>query len=88
MELYVLRISLKCFKNYFFFYVQWTVGTCTVWVVLAKIGTEVDFLTLLFVISNFAFVIFPLIEYFPHLDSSKVIETDGQSFHERNWTLL
>lgn len=51
------------------------------WIFLAKLGSQVDFITLLFVISNAAFLLIPLLKICPAIElpsDDGVIKEEGK----------
>ncbi|CAL8073375.1 unnamed protein product [Orchesella dallaii] len=51
-------------------HLMWTTITCTMWILLGKIGSQMDFVTFLFLISNAAFILIPLLKFFPSFELS------------------
>lgn len=52
----------------YLYFLQWAIGTCTFWLMLAKMGTYLNFLTFLSFICNGAFLLVPLLKFFPEFE--------------------
>ncbi|ODM98654.1 hypothetical protein Ocin01_08024 [Orchesella cincta] len=55
-------------------HLMWTTVTCTMWILLGKLGSQVDFVTFLFLISNAAFLLIPLLKICPSFELASLSE--------------